>query len=205
LSIEATKRMGPTISATISATAPLFATAVAVTALGENITFVFLVGTLGTVTGIMVLSLKRQGHTNWPLWALVFPVGAAAIRGTNHNIGKFGLQILPSPYFASLVSFTVSFSGSVLIYRYRSGSLPWKLPRRGLMWSGFSGACIAVGVLSMYSALNSGLVIVVSPIIATFPLFTLVISLLSRQEVLSWRILAGVILVVGGVIWISIQ
>ena len=121
LAFEATKRMGATVSATIAATAPLFSAAGAMLALGEHLTLAILVGTLGTVVGIMVLSWKRQGPTNWALSALLFPIGAAAIRGTNHIVGKFGLEILPSPYFASLVSFTVSFAGAVLIYRYRVG------------------------------------------------------------------------------------
>ncbi len=205
LAYEAAKRMGPTVSATISATAPLFATAGAVLVLGEHITMVLLMGTIGTVVGIMVLSWKQQGQREWALWALILPIGAALIRGVNHNLGKFGLEMLPSPYFASLVSFTVSFIGSVLIYRLRIGNLPFILPRRGLMWSGLAGVLIAVGVLGMYSALNHGRVVVVSPIIATFPVFTLIISLLFRQERFRLRILAGVALVMGGVIWICIQ
>lgn len=205
LAYEAAKRMGPTVSATISATAPLFATAGAVLVLGEHITIMLLMGTIGTVAGIMVLSWSKQGRRDWALWALILPIGAAVIRGVNHNLGKFGLEMLPSPYFASLVSFTVSFIGSVLIYRLRIGSLPFILPLRGLMWSGFAGALITMGVLSMYSALNDGRVVVVSPIIATFPVFTLIISLLFRQERFRRRILAGVVLVMGGVIWICIQ
>lgn len=205
LAFEASKRMGSTVSATISAVAPLFATTGAVLVLGEDITLIFLLGTICTVVGIMTLSWKRQSHINWTLPALVFPLGAAAIRGANHNIGKFGLQLLPSPYFASLVSFTVSFVGAIMIYRFRIGSLPTRLPMQSVMWSGLAGICIAMGVLSMYSALHYGRVVVVSPIIATFPLFTLLINLLFRQERFRLSILIGVVLVVGGVIWISIQ
>jgi len=162
LAFEAAKRMGPTISATISATAPLFATAGAVLVLGEHITIVFLMGIIGTVAGIMVLSWRQQGRRDWALWALILPIGAAVIRAVNHNLGKFGLEMLPSPYFASFVSFTVSFIGSVLIYRLRIGSLPFILPLRALMWSGLAGVLIAMGALSMYSALNYGRVVVVS-------------------------------------------
>jgi drug/metabolite transporter (DMT)-like permease len=205
LAFEATKRMGATVSATIAATAPLFASAGAVLALGEHLTVALLTGTLGTVVGVMVLSGKRQGPTNWALSALLLPIGAASIRGANHMVAKFGLEILPSPYFASLVSFTVSFTGAILIYRYRVGGLPLKLLRQGLKWSGLSGLCIAMGVLCMYTALHTGLVIVASPIISAYPLFTFLISLLFRQEVLSLRVLVGVVLVVGGVTWISLQ
>jgi DME family drug/metabolite transporter len=205
MAFEATKRMGPTVAATISATAPLFATAGAMLFLGEHITFVLLLGTIGTVAGVMVLSWREQGRRDWELWALILPIGAAVIRGANHNLGKFGLEMLPSPYVAGLVSFTVSFIGSVLIYRLRIGSLPFSLPLRGLMWSGFAGALIAMGILTMYSALNCGRVVVVSPIIAAFPLFTLIISLLFRQERFRLRIFAGVVLIIGGIIWISVQ
>jgi drug/metabolite transporter (DMT)-like permease len=205
LAFEATKRMGATVSATIAATAPLFASAGAVLALGEHLTVALLTGTLGTVVGVMVLSWKRQGPTNWALSALLLPIGAAAIRGTNHMVGKFGLEMLPSPYFASLVSFTVSFIGAILIYRYRLGTLPLKLHRQGLKWGGLSGLSIAMGVLCMYTALHTGLVIVASPIISAYPLFTFLISLISRQEALSLRVLAGIVMVVGGVTWISLQ
>jgi drug/metabolite transporter (DMT)-like permease len=205
LAFEATKRMGATVSATIAATAPLFASAGAVLALGEHLTVALLTGTLGTVVGVMVLSWKRQGPTNWALSALLLPIGAAAIRGTNHMVGKFGLEMLPSPYFASLVSFTVSFIGAILIYRYRLGTLPLKLHRQGLKWGGLSGLSIAMGVLCMYTALHTGLVIVASPIISAYPLFTFLISLISRQEAFSLRVLAGIVMVVGGVTWISLQ
>jgi drug/metabolite transporter (DMT)-like permease len=205
LAFEATKRMGATVSATISAIAPLFASIGAMLVLEEHLTIALLMGSLGTVVGIMVLSWKRQGPTKWSLSALFLPIGAAAIRGTNHIIGKFGLEMLPSPYFASLVSFTVSFTGAIILYRYRIGRLWVKLPRQGLKWSGLSGLSIAMGVLCMYTALHTGFVIVVSPIIATFPLFTFFISLLFRQEVLSMRVMLGVVLVVGGVTWISLQ
>ncbi|MFC1798876.1 DMT family transporter [Thermodesulfobacteriota bacterium] len=205
LAFEASKRMGPTVSATISAIAPLFATIGAVLLLGEHITIIFLMGTICTVAGIMILSWKRQSQINWALPVLILPLGAAVIRGANHNIGKFGLQLLPSPYFASLIAYTVSFVGAIMIYRFRTGRLPTRLPIQSIMWSGLAGICTAVGVLSMYSALHYGRVIVVSPIISTFPFFNLLISLLFRQEQFRLRLLTGMVLVVGGVIWVSIQ
>ncbi|MFC1869221.1 EamA family transporter [Thermodesulfobacteriota bacterium] len=205
LVFEANKRMGATVSSTISSTTPLFAAACAALMLGEKPSISLLMGTLGTILGVMILSWKRSGPTNWALAALFFPIGTAIVRGMNQTIGKFGLEMLPSPFYASIVSFTISFAGSVLIYRLRVGALPLKLPARGLRWSALAGLFIGIGVLFMYSALNTGLVIVVSPIISTSPLFAFLLSLLLRQEVLSKRLLLGVIFVVGGVTWISLQ
>ena len=80
-----------------------------------------------------------------------------------------------------------------------------------ILYAAFAAFCfggqivVTTGALSMYSALNCGRVVVVSPIIATFPVFTLVISLLFRQERFRLRILTGMMLVMGGIIWICIQ
>jgi len=205
LSFEAIKRMGATVSSTVSAITPLFAAAGAVLILGENLTLSLVPGTMGTVLGVMVLSWKGKGSATWVLAALIFPIGAAFIRGASSIIGKFGLEMLPSPYSASLVSFTVSFIGTVLIYRYRVGRFPGRLPVKGLKWAGLAGVSIAMGVLCMYSALKSGLVVVVAPIISTYPLFTLFISLIFRLETLSARLFIGVIMVVAGITWISLQ
>jgi len=63
------------------------------------------------------------------------------------------------------------------------------------------GACNGAGILAMYGALNHGQVSVVSPLVATYPLFTLSLSaLFLRQETLGWRVLLGVALTVAGVV-----
>jgi uncharacterized membrane protein len=60
-----------------------------------------------------------------------------------------------------------------------------------------------LALLCQYVALSLGRVVVVSPMISTFPLFTLGISLLFGVERLSLRIGVGVLLVVLGVVVIS--
>lgn len=54
-SFEATRRMGATVSATVAATTPLFATAGAVLALGERLTPTIL---LGTMAGVALIGLR---------------------------------------------------------------------------------------------------------------------------------------------------
>jgi len=205
LSFKANKIMGATVSTTIASLAPLFASLGAIAFLGEHLTYQILLGTLGTVVGVVVLSWKREGPFNWSLPALVFPLGASIIRGSNHVVAKVGLGMLPSPFFAALVSFTISFAGAMVIYRIHKGTIKIHAPWQGFSLSVIAGLCIVIGVLSMYAALKTGLVIAVSPVISTFPLFTFLISLLFRQESLTFRVFWGVLLVVGGVILISYQ
>lgn len=205
LSFEANRRMGPTVSATIAATTPLFATAGAVALLGEGLTAEIALGTLATVAGVGVLSWQRSRARNWGLVALLFPTGAAMVRAVNHVWAKFGLTLLPVPLMAATLSFSVSGSLSVLAYRVRKGTFPRRLPRPGVAWAVAGGVTVSAAILAMYTALSLGEVVVVSPVISTYPLFTMGFSMLFRQERLTPRIAAGVVLVVSGVALISLS
>ncbi len=199
LIFEANRRMGPTISSTVAATAPLFATAGAVVTLGEALTVPVLAGTLATVVGVVVLSWRRSGLAEWSLAALFFPLGAAVVRAISFVWGKHGLEELDSPYFASTVTFSVAFLISASVYLIRKRGRPTLLPRKGVLWCSMGGTCVAGAILCMYTALSRGQVIIVAPLINTYPMFTLALALAFRQESLGTRIVMGVFLVVGGV------
>ena len=75
------------------------------------------------------------------------------------------------------------------------------LNRRGVVWFMAVGFCNGAGMLAMYAALARSPVSVVSPLAATYPLFTLALSaLFLREERFGARVLAGVALTVAGVI-----
>jgi drug/metabolite transporter (DMT)-like permease len=78
-----------------------------------------------------------------------------------------------------------------------------RLPRAGFGHFVLTGAIISVAILCMYGGLVSGQVVVVSPIIAAYPLFTLLTALIFKQEKLTARLALGVFLAVGGVALIS--
>lgn len=203
LALEATARTGPTVAATLSATAPLFAALTAVVFLGESINAWISLGTIFTVMGVMTLSWTPKGAGALLRIALLFATGAAIVRGLNHTLGKWGLESMPNVFMAGFVSFSISFCGALLIYRLRTGTLIVRLPRAGLGYFVLTGAIISVAILCMYGGLVTGQVVVVSPIIAAYPLFTLLTALLFKQESLSAKLALGVFLVVGGVALIS--
>jgi len=203
LALEATARTGPTVAATLSATAPLFASFTAVAFLGESVNAWISVGTVATVMGVMALSWSPRGAGALLRITLLFATGAAIVRGLNHTLGKFGLESMPNVFMAGFVSFTVSFCCALLVYRLRTGTLIVRLPRAGLGYLVATGAVIAGAIVCMYGGLVTGQVVVVSPIIAAYPLFTLLTALMFKQERLSAKLALGVFLVVGGVALIS--
>jgi drug/metabolite transporter (DMT)-like permease len=205
MSFEATRRMGATVSSTVSSTSPWFATIGAVLLLGEALTLSNLLGTLATVAGIMVLTYDPGRKRAWKRTDLLFALAAAVVRGSNNLIGKFGLDLLPVPFMAAWLSFSVSLTGAVIVYRVRNGRLPLRLPRQGLRWFSYTGTCISAAILCMYTALSLGSVVVVSPVVAAFPIWTLLFSLLLRQEIFNPKLVLGVLVVVSGVVLIALR
>ena len=205
LANEAYSRAGATITATFAATAPLFAAALAIVFLGERLTLAIAAGTLLTVLGIVALSWSPRGGHRQRLVAaaLVFATATAAIRGLNHFIGKIGMELLPNAFMAAFCSFAVSFVVLAAAYRWRRGRWPGRMPAAGVRYFVLTGFCIAAGMGLLFAALVVGQVVIVSPIVGTYPVVTLLASVALGDERFTGKVLAGVGLVVLGVGFVS--
>jgi drug/metabolite transporter (DMT)-like permease len=201
LTYEANRRMGPTIAGAIGSTAPLFAVLGAVLFLGETLGVVQIAATLTIVCGSTVLVWRSGGALPGAAWLSWVSWLAAALRALAQVIAKAGLLLWPNPYAAALLGYTVS-ALAVWIIGAMSRRLESRVyTRRGVLWFVATGLFNSSAVLALYSALDSGAVNIVSPIAASYPLFTLVLNaVILREERLSARLLIGVVLLVGGVI-----
>ena len=206
LAFEANRRIGPTISATFCATAPFFATVTAILFLGERLTTLIAIGTICTVAGVATLSWNPREVGSIVKSALLLATGAAVIRGVTHTLGRFGLQLLPNPFMAGFTTFLVAFFGALIVYRVRTGHLlkPRQLHPKGRLIFMATGILIGIAIWCLYGALSVGDVIITSPILSAFPMFTMLIALVFRQETITGRIAIGVCLVVGGIIIIGL-
>ena len=201
--MEAIQRAGATVASTLTATAPLFGAATAVLFLGERMELLLALGIVTTICGVITLSYGPMGVTQVMKIALLFATGAAVVRGLNHTVGRFGMELMPNPMMAAFISSGVAFAGALSLFRLRHGSLPRRVAPAGVPFMCLTGVLTAAGISSMYYALSMGEVVVVSPLIATYPLFTLVGALMLSMERFSIRVGIGVTLVVAGVIAIS--
>jgi drug/metabolite transporter (DMT)-like permease len=205
LTFAANRRLGPTVTATVGSTAPLFAVLGAALLLDEALGLREFAATSLIVLGSMALSkpggantAQQQKGTLWLPWS------AAALRALAQVLSKAGLALWPNPFAAALAGYTVS-SAAVWTTAFGRGSRP-QFNRHGILWFAVTGILNGVAVLCMYHALNTGAVVLVSPIVATYPLFTLMLSaLLLREERMSGMLIAGVALTVAGVIMLWVQ
>jgi len=202
LNFASNRLTGPTVAGTISSTTPLFAVLGAILFLGEPLSPAAAAGTAAIVLGVVAFTARGSGPLRtWAAWVILLPLAGAAIRGGAQAAVKGGLALWPDPFVAVLVGYTVS---SVMIFAGNRAFVPSRdasLDRRGIFWFMAVGICNGLGMLAMYAALNAGKVSVVSPLVATYPLFTLALSaMFLREEKFGPRVLLGVALTVAGVV-----
>ena len=152
--------------------APVFAVLGAIALLAQIPSPAQALGLVAIAAGVAGLSLARGGtHHHWPLAAAVLPLAAAAIRGLVQPATQWGLAHWPSPLAAAAIGYAVS-SALVLLTTPRS-------PRNSapaLAWFAAVGLCNGGAVLTLYAALAAGPVVLVAPLVATYPLITLTLA-----------------------------
>jgi len=199
--------LGPTPTSTLAASSPLFAAAFGVMFLDERLTLPIIIGTFAIMAGSVTLAQNRSGQTQrtWPLWALGLPLLAALVRASGDGVTKFAMLDLPSPYFAGLVSFSVSLIVAMSFYGVRHRTFPRIGIRYGTGWYFLAGTINAISVFCLNKALQLGDLIVVVPIVSASPIITLLISVIFiRREKINRYSFLAVFLVVPGVVIISL-
>ena len=199
--IFSVQRLGPTLTSALGGLAPVFAVIPAILILGEAFSLQAGLG-LGMIVSAMIYSTigSKKIPRNWPIWALLLPLGASLSRGITQPFTKLGMLEIPSPIFASLVQATVS-----LCVMYLVTSLPVNRKARrtgpeGRVWFCVTGLLISCGILSLNWAISLGEVLLVAPIASLVPLWALAFNvLIFRVETVGLRHLGVAVLVVLGV------
>ncbi|MBT5455221.1 MAG: DMT family transporter [Rhodospirillaceae bacterium] len=201
LTFYANRRIGPAVTGALGNLAPLFAVFIAVLMLGETVSVGQGMAVLVIVAGIILLyRTPRSGALGGIAWAFALPLAAAFIRGVVQPLVKIGLEDWPNPFAAVTIGYVVS--ALVVLISSAANRRGWPVPfnRTGWLWFAAVGLCNGLAVLCLYQALGRGPVSLVAPLVACYPLATLVFgwafpggSPLSRQAVVGIGItVAGV-------------
>lgn len=205
LGMAGTRLLGPTISSTLSATAPLFGISFGLFILGETLTWPVAFGTAGIIAGVLILSSGRAASRDWPLYALAFPIAAAGVRSITHGFAKIGLESVPDPFFVALVAYTVSLPLAAGEAVLRGGRGALAVSPGGIAPLLTMATCYAVAVLALNTALLNGELIVVSPLVACAPVFTAMLGVaVFGEDRLGLRTWIAVGLVVPSVILVGL-
>lgn len=205
LTFASNRALGPVVTSSLGNLSPLFAVSLAVVLLHEPLRPLQFAGLVIVVAGVLAISVQRHGARDWRTWALLLPLGAAALRGLVPPVIKLGLDLWPSPIAAGLVGYIMSTVTVVTVEKIRNGSFIAKTSRIGRLWFMGIGICNGIATMLLYAALGAGPVSLVVPLIATFPLFTVVLSVIAFGKLENgFRLAGGTILTVAGVVLILI-
>jgi DME family drug/metabolite transporter len=196
LNFMSIERLGVPVSASIIGSSPLFSTLFAVIAIGESVALTTVLGTVFVVAGIALTSGGDKSGSRIVGSALVIPVMSAAFYGASSVVRKVGLNILPD---SSLGAF-VGAASSLVSFVSTNRVADVRLSRNSVKYFAGSGLAVSAGWLSMFTALSTGSVSVVSALIGTNPIFSLALSLvlLGETEAISRRVAAGSLIIVAG-------
>lgn len=203
LTFRSNERLGPTMTSAVFGTSPLFAILAAGLFLGERIPPQAAVSALGIVAGVGLLSWRREaGRHAFAGRQLVLPLAGALVRGVAQAGAKAALLVWPNPFAASVVGYLMS-SGVLYAHHRRSGGAPVALDWRGLRWIMLTGIVNGMAVLFMYAALSRAPVWQVAPIVASYPVITVLFgALLLHEEKFSLRVAAGTLLTVVAIVYL---
>jgi drug/metabolite transporter (DMT)-like permease len=203
---ESNRLIGPNIAGAMGGLAPVFAVLLALLLLGERLRVLQLLGLAAIVAGVVLMYRgRRQAFPARGVWLLALPLSASAIRGFAQPVIKLGLERWHNPIAAAVIGYTVSSAVLVLAALATGQTRGQAFDRRGALWFAAVGLCNGCAVLSMYAALGRGPVALVSPLVAAYPLVTVLLSsaLLKRERV-DAALVAAVTATVGGVVLLLI-
>jgi drug/metabolite transporter (DMT)-like permease len=199
--------VGAAAGTTLRGAHPLFSTTLAILFLGEPLNPLIVLGTIAIVAGVALISWqgnKRQASFRW--WHLAYPLSAAFLAGVSHPLRRYTLKLANEPLYLAAVIGIVALPWlvSATLLPGQNQKPVWN--RRAIGPFVIAGALETLGILLGIIALSIGQVVVVSPIIATSPLWIVLGSWIFLRDIerLTLRTLFGAICVVAGTIAISI-
>lgn len=201
--VHAVQLAGPSRATLVLNSSPVFAVAIAVALLGEELTVGVAVGTVLIVSGAMTLAWERTRPEGFRLAGLAVAGVSALLVGTQNNVLRHGLEASALPgtdavalslIAASVVAFAylaVSSRGNRLGARLAAAA-PAYLP---------AGVVFAISFEGLVGALDRGQVVVVAPLVATQTMWTVAFALIvlgQARERVGLRLVGAAALMVSG-------
>ena len=184
-----------------------FAAFFAIAFTGETLRPLVAVGTLGVIAGLLLASGDSLTE-GWRadrryLLGCLMALTAGAATGVSTVLAKQAVAVYDSPLAITALSMLAAMTivipaVSIIAARNRAvRTFDWK----SMGFVGLSGLSTTVSIVALLFAVQLADVVVVAPIMATFPLWTLLLShiFISRLEQITLRLTIGAIVAVAGV------
>jgi drug/metabolite transporter (DMT)-like permease len=199
--------VGASRGTTLRGAHPLFSTCLAIIFLGEQASLPVIAGTVLIVGGITLISWQTEAQRATFRWLHIgYPLGAAFLAGISHPLRRYALGLANEPLYLAAVIGVVALPwlGSYAVWPRKGEQPVWN--RQSMVPFLFAGVFETLGIVLVIAALSFGPVVIVSPIVATSPLWILLGTWLFLRgiERLTLRTIIGALCVVTGTVAISL-
>lgn len=199
-------KIGASRATTLRNTHPLISVVIGITLLHEAASLSMITGTFLIVAGIVLTSRNSRAEERpFRKRDLVYPLASAFLTGLAHPIRRYAMTLSDEPLFLAAVVGPVSLVCYLPYLRLSAAYEPLVWHRRAYLPFIAGGLFESMAGLSMLTAFAAGPVVLVSPIAATSPIWTLLIAavLLRDIERINMYTILGTVCVVVGVIAVS--
>ena len=200
------QKIGAARSGSLRATHPFWAGLIAVALLGETLTLRLFLGNVTVIAGIAAISWQgSRVRLEVPGWYVLFPMAAAFLAGVAFPLRRAALTLSPEPLFFAAVIGVVGLSLVGVAQAVPALAQRYVWDRRALRAFLAAGAFEAVANAGILYALRGGDVVVIAPITATLPMWTLLgtVVFLRDMERVTRATLLGTVLVVVGIVLVT--
>ena len=200
-------KIGASRSSALQSINPLISATIAILVLKESATLATLAGTLLVVAGVVLVSWRaEQELLSFHWWHLLLPVGAAILSGVNHPMRRYALSLSNEPlFFSAFMGFVtlLAFGGYMTILSQQP-RLVWD--RRALWPFVCTGILETFSIFLIIKALSIGPVVLIAPIAATYPVWSLIGAKLFLRDVerIGLKTAVGILSVVTGTVAIHL-
>lgn len=204
LTFTGVSKIGAARSQPLRSSYPLWSAAIAIIVLHEEAGAAVLLGTFLVVAGVVLISWqtesKNPDYNSW--WHALFPLGASLLAGIAFPVRRYALGISNEPLFFAALLALVSLLCLLISSPLRKKQQATLDHKKGIGWLVIAGGFEALAALLSLVAVSVGKVVVVAPIVATSPLWTLGMSALFLRglETISVRTILGTLSVVAGTV-----
>ncbi len=139
--------------------------------------------------------LKKQTRYVW------LPLMSAFCFGLAHNLRKIGFGGMDSLLFGGFLQGLSAAVAAPFVFKFATGGQVYVFARASMRFFLLAGLALVLAMFSLLYALQGGQISRIGPILASGPLFALILTrlMLGGREKLTPRIVGGACLIVAGV------
>lgn len=198
-------RVGAGVAVTLMGTKPFFASLIAMTLLGEEMTIQIAGGTVLIFIGVTLLHLGEKGGRTFQKRQLLLPIAATVGFAIFDVMIRVGVLLSNAPLagsFYSAVGGLVVFSAFVIPARKRV----IKTNSKSIKHFVIVGFAITGAIAAQFIAFSFGNVVVVTPLTSTMPFFAVILAALFLRDLerIGKQTLLSAMFVVAGAVTIAV-